>query len=161
MSQYGHSLYCLPPAPDGQYHFLEGSFLIGTLSKPRLHGPELLLQQHFRWVQLRWDSEPLCGLLGRHLRRKLLHKVRIPPPGGALSRVAVPSHLIQCYCPLQLQGNVLPPSDPLWRSLAWICSVWLQLNGCLARLGTPEALIGPHMFFSCPVVPKETSVIIG
>ncbi len=35
----------------------------------------LRLQQHFRWVQLRWDTEPLNGMLGRHLRRKLLHKV--------------------------------------------------------------------------------------
>ncbi len=45
------------------------------LSKPRLQGPELRLQQHFRWVTLRWDQEPLHGLLGRHLRRKLLQKV--------------------------------------------------------------------------------------
>ena len=50
--------------------------MIGTLAKPRLHGAELLLQQHFRWVQLRWDSEPQAGLLARHLSRKLVHKVR-------------------------------------------------------------------------------------
>ncbi|KAL0168053.1 hypothetical protein M9458_036275, partial [Cirrhinus mrigala] len=59
---------------DGLYYFGEGSFLIGTLAKPRLQGAELRLQQHFRWVQLRWDTEPLNGMLGRHLRRKLLHK---------------------------------------------------------------------------------------
>lgn len=69
----------LPPFwfihPSGPHHFREGSFLIATLSKPRLQGAELRLQQHFRWVTLRWDQEPLHGLLGRHLRRKLLHKV--------------------------------------------------------------------------------------
>lgn len=64
---------CVYPGP---HHFRDGSFLIATLSKPRLQGSELRLQQHFRWVTLRWDQEPLHGLLGRQLRRKLLHKVR-------------------------------------------------------------------------------------
>lgn len=63
----------LPPA--GAHHFLESSFLIATLAKPRLQGSELRLQQHFRWVTLRWDQEPLHGLLGRHLCRKVLRKV--------------------------------------------------------------------------------------
>lgn len=64
-----------PVGVEGLYYFQEGSFLIGTLAKPRLQGAELRLQQHFRWVQLRWDTEPLSSMLGRHLRRKLLHKV--------------------------------------------------------------------------------------
>lgn len=69
------SCLTFPPIYSGPHHFREGSFLIATLSKPRLQGSELRLQQHFRWVTLRWDQEPLHGLLGRHLRRKLLHKV--------------------------------------------------------------------------------------
>lgn len=64
-----------PPVHLGGHHFLENSFLIATVSKPRLQGSELRLQQHFRWVTLRWDQEPLHGLLGRHLRRKALRKV--------------------------------------------------------------------------------------
>lgn len=64
---------CLDPGP---HRFCDASFLIATLSKPRLQGSELRLQQHFRWVTLRWDQEPLHGMLGRQLRRKLLHKVR-------------------------------------------------------------------------------------
>ncbi|KAJ8395687.1 hypothetical protein AAFF_G00029240 [Aldrovandia affinis] len=115
------------------HHFQEGGFLIGTLSKPRLQGAELLLQQHFRWVQLRWDSEPLAGLLTRHLRRKLVHKMR---------------------------GLVPPTSDLLWRTVAWVCSVWQQLNSCISRLGTPEALLGPQMFLSCPLVPEQTQAVI-
>ncbi|KAJ8269031.1 hypothetical protein COCON_G00116380 [Conger conger] len=115
------------------HHFLEGGFLIGTLSKPHLQGAGLLLQQHFRWVQLRWDSEPLAGLLTRHLRRKLVHKMK---------------------------GEVPAPADPLWRTMAWVCSVWQQLNSCVSRLGTPEALIGPQMFLSCPVIPGQTQAVV-
>ncbi|XP_026859765.2 cortactin-binding protein 2 isoform X1 [Electrophorus electricus] len=118
---------------EGLYYFQEGSFLIGTLARPRLLGPELRLQQHFRWVQLRWDTEPLSGMLGRHLRRKLLH---------------------------QTQGENWATDDSMQRALSWVCSVWYQLNGCLSRLGTPEALLGPHIFLSCPVLPQQTHAIV-
>ncbi|XP_052438462.1 cortactin-binding protein 2 isoform X2 [Carassius gibelio] len=117
---------------DGLYYFREGSFLIGTLAKPRLQGAELRLQQHFRWVQLRWDTEPLNGMLGRHLRRKLLHKA---------------------------QGRSWTADDPVHKSLSWVCSVWHQLNACLSRLGTSEALLGPYIFLSCPVYPEQTQAI--
>ncbi|XP_036373873.1 LOW QUALITY PROTEIN: cortactin-binding protein 2-like [Megalops cyprinoides] len=118
--------YCL-------HHFQEGGFLIGTLSKPHLQGAELLLQQHFRWVQLRWEAEPVAGLLSRHLRRKLVHKMR---------------------------GVVPPVSALLWRIVAWICCVWQQLNSCLSRLGTPDALIGPQMFLSCPLTPDQPQAVL-
>lgn len=117
---------------DGLYYFREGSFLMGTLAKPRLQGAELRLQQHFRWVQLRWDSEPLNGMLGRHLRRKLLHKT---------------------------QGQCWTSDDPLQKALSWVCSVWHQLNACLSRLGTSEALLGPYIFLSCPVNLEQTQAI--
>ncbi|KAI4793635.1 hypothetical protein KUCAC02_032586, partial [Chaenocephalus aceratus] len=117
----------------GPHHFSESSFLIGTLSRPRLQGPELRLQQHFRWVTLRWDQEPLQGMLGRHLRRKLIHKT----------------------------GSCLPStSSPLQSSVLWVRDVWQQLNACLSRLGTPEALIGPQLFLSCPVLPGNTHGVI-
>ncbi|KAJ8388595.1 hypothetical protein AAFF_G00131600 [Aldrovandia affinis] len=112
------------------HHFHEGGFLIGTLSRPHLHGAELLLQQHFRWIQLRWDSEPLSGLLTRHLSRKLVHKMR---------------------------GQ--EPSDLLSRTVGWVCTVWQQLNSCLCRLGAPEALIGPQLFLSCPIVPEQPQAV--
>ncbi|CAL8376230.1 unnamed protein product [Arctogadus glacialis] len=112
--------------PTGPHYFREGCFLIGTLSKPHLQGCELRLQQHFRWVTLRWEQEPLHGLLGRHLRRKLLHKVGtgLWAPGGLMER-----------------------------SVLWVCQVWQQLNACVSRLGCPEALLGPQLFLSCPLVP--------
>nr|XP_054591041.1 cortactin-binding protein 2 [Nothobranchius furzeri] len=117
----------------GPHHFMEDNFLIGTLSKPRLQGAELRLQQHFRWVSLRWDQEPLHGLLGRHLRRKLLHKMGT----GAWS-----------------------PDGLMERSVLWINQVWQQLNACLSRLGTHEALLGPQLFLSCPVVLNNTQATV-
>uniref|UniRef100_A0A3P8T2A8 Cortactin-binding protein 2 n=1 Tax=Amphiprion percula TaxID=161767 RepID=A0A3P8T2A8_AMPPE len=115
------------------HHFREGNFLIATLSKPRLQGSELRLQQHFRWVTFRWDQEPLHGLLGRHLRRKLLHK---------------------------MGTGVWSPDGVMERSVLWVSQVWQQLNACLSRLGTHEALLGPQLFLSCPVVPNNTQTIV-
>ncbi|XP_019487896.1 PREDICTED: cortactin-binding protein 2 [Hipposideros armiger] len=40
---------------------------------------DLLVQQHFRWVQLRWDSEPMQGLLPRFLRRRVVNKTVASP----------------------------------------------------------------------------------
>ncbi|XP_042351844.1 LOW QUALITY PROTEIN: cortactin-binding protein 2 [Plectropomus leopardus] len=117
----------------GPHYFCEGSFLIATLSKPRLQGSELRLQQHFRWVTLRWDQEPVHGLLGRHLRRKLLHKVGT---------------------------GVWSPDGVMERSVLWVSQVWQQLNACLSRLGTDEALLGPQLFLSCPVVPNNTQAVV-
>ncbi|XP_034734769.1 cortactin-binding protein 2 [Etheostoma cragini] len=117
----------------GLHHFCEGSFLIATLSKSRLQGAELRLQQHFRWVTLRWDQEPLHGLLGRHLRRKLLHK---------------------------MGTGVWSPDGVMERSVLWVSQVWQQLNACLSRLGTHEALLGPQLFLSCPVVPNNTQAVV-
>ncbi|KAJ7425002.1 hypothetical protein WISP_25846 [Willisornis vidua] len=108
------------------FYFHENCFLLGTIAKCHLHGSDLLVQQHFRWVQLRWDGEPMRGLLQRILRRKVINKFR---------------------------GKVPPPCDPVCKIIDWILAVWHQLNSCLSRLGAPEALMGPKHFFSCPVVP--------
>ncbi|XP_068258364.1 LOW QUALITY PROTEIN: cortactin-binding protein 2 [Nyctibius grandis] len=110
----------------GAFYFHENCFVLGTIAKCHLHGSDLLVQQHFRWVQLRWDGEPMHGLLQRFLRRKVINKFR---------------------------GKVPPPCDPVCKIIDWILAVWHQLNSCLSRLGAPEALMGPKHFFSCPVVP--------
>uniref|UniRef100_A0A8C8ZP66 Cortactin-binding protein 2 n=1 Tax=Prolemur simus TaxID=1328070 RepID=A0A8C8ZP66_PROSS len=115
------------------YYFHENCFLMGTIAKACLQGSDLLVQQHFRWVQLRWDGEPMHGLLQRFLRRKLVNKFR---------------------------GQVPSPCDPVCKTIAWALSVWRQLNSCLARLGTPEALLGPKYFLSCPVVPGHAQATV-
>uniref|UniRef100_A0A8C2YKD0 Cortactin-binding protein 2 n=1 Tax=Chinchilla lanigera TaxID=34839 RepID=A0A8C2YKD0_CHILA len=111
------------------YYFHENCFLMGTITKACLQGSDLVVQQHFRWVQLRWDCEPMQGLLQRFLRKKVMNKFR---------------------------GQVPSASDPTCRMVDWVVCVWRQLNSCLARLGTPEALLGPKHFLSCPVVPGHT-----
>ncbi|KAI6054667.1 cortactin-binding protein 2 isoform X2 [Marmota monax] len=115
------------------YYFHENCFLMGTIAKACLQGSDLLVQQHFRWVQLRWDCEPMQGLLQRFLRRKVVNKFR---------------------------GQVPLPCDPVCRTVDWALSVWRQLNSCLARLGTPEALLGPKYFLSCPVVPGHAQATV-
>lgn len=115
------------------YYFHENCFLMGTIAKACLQGSDLLVQQHFRWVQLRWDGEPMQGLLQRSLRRKVVNKFR---------------------------GQVPSPCDPVCKIVNWALAVWHQLNSCLARLGTPEAFLGPKYFLSCPVVPGHAQVTV-
>ncbi|KAJ7424708.1 hypothetical protein BTVI_05512 [Pitangus sulphuratus] len=117
----------------GAFYFHENCFLLGTIAKCHLHGSDLLVQQHFRWVQLRWDGEPMRGLLQKILRRKVINKFR---------------------------GKVPPPCDPVCKIIDWILAVWHQLNSCLSRLGAPEALMGPKHFFSCPVVPGHSQTTV-
>ncbi|ELV13639.1 Cortactin-binding protein 2 [Tupaia chinensis] len=115
------------------YYFHENCFLMGTIAKACLQGSDLLVQQHFRWIQLRWDGEPMQGLLQRFLRRKVASKFR---------------------------GQVPSPCDPVCKIIDWALSVWRQLNSCLARLGTPEALLGPKYFLACPVVPGHAQATV-
>ncbi|KAK2504767.1 hypothetical protein MC885_003335 [Smutsia gigantea] len=115
------------------YYFHKNCFLMGTLAKACLQGADLPVQQHFRWVQLRWDGEPMQGLLRRSLRRKVLNKFR---------------------------GQVPSPCDPVCKIVDWALAVWHQLNSCLARLGTPEALLGPKYFLSCPVIPGHAQATV-
>ncbi|KAK7891756.1 hypothetical protein WMY93_023719 [Mugilogobius chulae] len=111
----------------GPHWLIENGYIITTLSKPRLQGSELRLQQHLRWVSLRWDQEPESGLLLRSLRAGLWASAR--------------SH-----------------DDSLQRSALWVTRFWQRLNSCLCRLGTPEALIGPERFMSCPLSSAEDTV---
>ncbi|XP_069832519.1 cortactin-binding protein 2 isoform X2 [Dendropsophus ebraccatus] len=115
------------------YYFHEDCFLMGTVGRSHLQGSELLVQQHFRWVQLRWDGEPIHNLLHKVLKRKVL---------------------------LKFKGKMPSPIDPVCRGADWIYMVWHQLNSCLSRLGTPEALIGPQPFMSCPVVPGNLHIMV-
>ncbi|KAM4747543.1 cortactin-binding protein 2 [Rhinophrynus dorsalis] len=127
--------YCVqrPNGVSDVYYFHEGCFLMGTVARSRLQGSELLVQQHFRWVQLRWDGEPMQSLLQKYLKKKVVHKFK---------------------------GKMPSPNDPVCKGIDWVCAVWHQLNSCLSRLGTPEALIGPQLFLSCPVVPGNDQIIV-
>ncbi|XP_077567403.1 cortactin-binding protein 2 [Stigmatopora nigra] len=121
------------PLAAGPHRFCQRSFLIGSLSKPRLQGSELRLQQHFRWLRLRWDQEPLHGLLARHLRRKLLNETA----SATWSNDGV-----------------------MEKAVTWVSQVWQQLNACLAHLGAHEALMGPAHFMACPVHTRDAHAVV-
>lgn len=63
-------------------------------------------------------------------------------------------------CLLQMETGLWSPDGFLERSVLWVSQVWQQLNACLTRLGTHEALLGPQLFLSCPVVPNNTQAIV-
>ncbi|EPY72524.1 hypothetical protein CB1_001755002 [Camelus ferus] len=61
------------------YCFHENHFLMGTIAKACVQGSDLLVQQHFHWVQLQWDGEPVHGLLQRFLRREVVNELSGEP----------------------------------------------------------------------------------
>uniref|UniRef100_A0A4W6BQ75 CortBP2/NAV1-like AAA+ ATPase lid domain-containing protein n=1 Tax=Lates calcarifer TaxID=8187 RepID=A0A4W6BQ75_LATCA len=56
--------------------------------------------------------------------------------------------------------GVWTPDGVMEQSVLWVSQVWQQLNACLSRLGTHEALLGPQLFLSCPVVPNNTQAVV-
>lgn len=87
----------------GAFYFHENCFLLGTIAKCHLHGSDLLVQQHFRWVQLRWDGEPMRGLLQRILRRKVINKVR--------TQISFSSYINHLVCEIYMM--VMPKTEQI------------------------------------------------
>lgn len=56
--------------------------------------------------------------------------------------------------------GVWSPEGATERCASWVSLVWEQLNACLSRLGTHEALLGPQLFLSCPVAPDNTQAVV-
>ena len=99
----------------------------------RSTGLELSIQQRFRWVHFRIDTEPMKGLLARHLFRRLMTRY---------------------------DGQLPPPDDAVYRAVEWVICVWQRLNDGLGKLGLPELVFGPSHFLSCPVeVGKPKSIL--
>lgn len=46
------------------------------------------------------------------------------------------------------------------QTVMWVSQVWQRLNACLSRLGTHEALLGPQLFLSCPVVRSSSEAVV-
>lgn len=70
---------------------------------------------------------------------------------------------IQFCCPTsfpQMGTGLWSPDGVMERLVLWVSQVWQQLNACLSRLGTHEALLGPQLFLSCPVVPNNAQAIV-
>ncbi|XP_074645059.1 cortactin-binding protein 2-like [Tubulanus polymorphus] len=114
------------------YYLPSNCYIIGTMDRSRSTGIELSVQQLFRWVHCRIDTEPYCSLLSRYFTRSLIH----------------------------IYGGQYPPVDcTVHQALQWTTRVWHRLNEALGKLGLPEIVFGPTHFLSCPVeIGKVTSV---
>ncbi|KAK0052365.1 cortactin-binding protein 2 [Biomphalaria pfeifferi] len=119
---------------ESRIHYLSDHFyLIGTMNKSRSLGVDLSILPRFRWVQFRLDTEPLRGLLARHFWRRIFNIYR---------------------------GQLPSPDDPVLRAIEWIICVWHRLNDSLNKLGLMEVVIGPCMFFKCPLEKQDHQIIL-
>lgn len=104
------------------YYFHEDCFLMGTIARPRLQGPELLVQQHFRWVQLRWDGEPMHSLLHKVLKRRVVHKVC---PSNIKVTVKI-NYINIFFSLLPFYSNIIIFQWPCMETLKFLWSRWLH-----------------------------------
>uniref|UniRef100_A0AAY4ENI5 Calponin-homology (CH) domain-containing protein n=1 Tax=Denticeps clupeoides TaxID=299321 RepID=A0AAY4ENI5_9TELE len=98
-------------------------YIIGTMNHTTVSTSSLQLHHNFRWVLCGNHQEPLKGLLGRFLRRKLMET--------------------------EISSRVR--SAELVRIIDWIPSVWHHLNHFLETHGSSDVTIGPRLFLSCPM----------
>ncbi|XP_064605602.1 cortactin-binding protein 2-like isoform X2 [Liolophura sinensis] len=112
----------------GLFHFVDNFYLIATMDRTRSTGLELSVQQRFRWVHFRVDTEPIQHLLARHLQRRLIHTYK---------------------------GSQPLLDDPVYKAVEWVVCVWQRLNDGLSKLGLPEVAFGPGLFFNCPMLPNR------
>ncbi|XP_046372894.2 cortactin-binding protein 2-like isoform X2 [Haliotis rufescens] len=106
------------------YYLPDNFYLLATMNRTRSTGLDLCIQQRFRWIHFRLDSEPFRNHLARYIHRRLLH----------------------------LYGGRLPsPDKPVFRCAEWVICLWQRLNDSLTKLGLPDLAFGPCLFFQCPL----------
>lgn len=97
-------------------------------SQPNQSYPQL--QKVFpRWVVYSNHNEPVSGLVGRFLRRKLLEYEN--RNGGV--RCAQLSHVVE-----------------------WLPKVWQHVNRVIEMYNSADVTLGPQLFLSCPMDPNQT-----
>ncbi|OCT94602.1 neuron navigator 1 isoform X2 [Xenopus laevis] len=98
-------------------------YIIGTTNQPVKMSPNHGLHLSFRMLTFSNNVEPANGFLGRYLRRKLLES----------------------------EGSIGTGHAELLRVLDWVPRLWYHLHTFLEKYSTPDFLIGPCFFLSCPV----------
>ncbi|KAM4699026.1 neuron navigator 1 isoform 2-T2 [Discoglossus pictus] len=98
-------------------------YIIGTTNQPVKMSPNHGLHLSFRMLTFSNNVEPANGFLGRYLRRKLLES----------------------------EGSIGTGHGELLRVLDWVPRLWYHLHTFLEKHSTPDFLIGPCFFLSCPV----------
>ncbi|KAM5180863.1 neuron navigator 1 [Mantella aurantiaca] len=98
-------------------------YVIGTTNQPVKMTPNHGLHLSFRMLTFSNNVEPANGFLGRYLRRKLLES----------------------------DGSIGTGHGELLRVLDWVPRLWYHLHTFLEKHSTPDFLIGPCFFLSCPI----------
>jgi hypothetical protein len=116
----------LPGGPDA------GPLIIGTMIQAggAAASTNLQLKHNFRWILCANHMEPVRGLLGRHLRRKLL----------------------------AVEAETRTHSGDSARVVEWTAGVAAALNKFLESHASPEATLGPATFMACPLEPAEAKL---
>ncbi|KAJ8252080.1 hypothetical protein COCON_G00213920 [Conger conger] len=97
--------------------------IIGTMNQATPSTPNLQLHHNFRWVLCANHTEPVKGLLGRFLRRKLM----------------------------ETEISSRSRNSELVKVIEWIPQVWHHLNRFLEAHSSSDVTIGPRLFLSCPM----------
>ncbi|CAL1543359.1 unnamed protein product, partial [Lymnaea stagnalis] len=103
------------------------------ISWSRSLGVDLSILPRFRWVQFILNTEPFRGLLAGHFLRRIFNTYH---------------------------GQLPSPEDPVLRSVEWIVCVWQRLNDILNKLGLLDVVLGPCMFFKCPLEKQDHELIL-
>lgn len=98
--------------------------IIGTMTQTANAPPTAMqVHHHFRWVLFSSHTEPVKGLLCRHLQRRLIE--------------------------VDVQNGT--KNLELARIVDWIPKVWHHINKFLEAHNSAEVTIGPRLFLSCPM----------
>ncbi|UJR23738.1 hypothetical protein I4U23_026715 [Adineta vaga] len=105
------------------YYFPSVYHIFVTMSK-RTWSTEHEIYKKFKWIPFKIDSVPWNGLLKRHLWRRMIDI-------NICENRSVDNELI--------------------KTLQWVTNVWQRYNECLQKLSLQDALLGPALFFDCPM----------
>ncbi|CAF0742860.1 unnamed protein product [Rotaria sordida] len=105
------------------YYFPSIFHIFITMSK-RTWSTENEIYKKFKWIPFKIDNVPWNGLLKRQLWRRMID--------------------------INIREN-RSINNELIKTLQWITNVWQRYNECLQKLSLQDALLGPALFFDCPM----------
>jgi len=103
-------------------------YIIGTTDQPTCSSTSLQLHHNFRWVLCANHSEPLLGLAGRYLRRRLA--AARPGRGGGGGD--------------DEKGQDDGTTDGMDEVVDWLTDVWRRLNRLLETHHSHDVTVGEH-----------------
>ncbi|XP_065198280.1 cortactin-binding protein 2-like [Sycon ciliatum] len=134
--------------PGGLYRLVGVLHLMVTLDTTGPIGLDPRSWHRFFHIRWRWDVEPLGGQLQRHLQRQLV-----------IARAA-DVHAHTCSSDVAMitgSGAELPSGQE--QCIAWINDVWQRINKLFTFLGYSQLVLGPNVFFSCPIQSSDPAAV--